>query len=364
MLQLKNNKLLRPEAIQGFGTSKASYVSKIVTVDKSPIRGMVTDTAFLEVIVSGKMNLLYYRSEVPKTHFIIEKEDGSLEELGLKFLDQGDHKQFTKLTTYKDALKNIFPECTTLFPTIDKTPYDRNSIQKIYIKLYQCKYGENYEGATIRKVPYIELGVTAGYVSNSFAFKNDAWSYLPLMSFSNSSSVAGGVFLNIVIPRAWSLTVRNELLYSTYSSSAPETIIDAVPYNEIRASAVLKNSYLRYNLLVRKDISKNVNFTPFVNVGGSVSLLTSFNSTLAEKRSNNGTIYYEGENKLTNKHSDLEFGLIAGLGVKVKRLAVEARYEISNGIRPVDYVLAGLIKSTPDSPVSSFYFLLSYQFSK
>ena len=91
---------------------------------------------------TGKMSLLYFADEYDKIHLFIQKEDNSIEELGLKFMDQGDGFHYQQLSTYKDVLKKNFPGCASLFPAIEEAPYERNKLQALFIRLYECTYGQ------------------------------------------------------------------------------------------------------------------------------------------------------------------------------------------------------------------------------
>ncbi len=125
-IKVKKGETLKPIDLEGAGVSELNLVSKILSVDKSPkFVDPVIDTVFLEVLVRGKESLLFFIDEFEKTHYYIEKQDGSLEELGLKILDLGSGLHFQQLTTYKDVLKKNYPNCQQLFPEIDKTSYSK-----------------------------------------------------------------------------------------------------------------------------------------------------------------------------------------------------------------------------------------------
>ena len=367
-VKIKNKETLNPSDLRGTGTSGVQYVSKIVMVDMSPKKDVIKDTVFLEVLSTGKMSLLYFADEYDKIHLFIQKEDNSIEELGLKFMDQGDGFHYQQLSTYKDVLKKNFPGCASLFPAIDETPYERNKLQALFIRLYECTYGQEPKRSAKKEKTYADFGVTAGLSQNQISFENDPNSILTSMKFSSSQAPTGGIYADIYFSRISNLIFRNELLYSSYSTSSPVIVVNPLVQNYLSASASLKASYLRYNILMKKNFSRG-SMSPFINIGMSASLLLSHDGNSETTSTLNGTTTTSNASFFSDKDvSPYELGFVAGIGLNIKRFGLEVRYERSSGLRPHYYITASLGPGAtyqqvvaPDSPVRSLYFLASYR---
>lgn len=87
---------LYPLSIKSFFVDDEFYESRVLIVDKSPYarnelylnqipfskeRELIMDTVFLNVLVRGKIDLLYLYDEENKPHFFVESDDIAIDEL-------------------------------------------------------------------------------------------------------------------------------------------------------------------------------------------------------------------------------------------------------------------------------------------
>lgn len=349
-------KILNPLEIKGMGTQEVSYLTRVVTIDKSPKRQqLLKDTLFLEVLVRGAISLLFYADEFDKNHYYVEQGDGSAEELGLKFLDLGDGIHFQKLEPYKDNLKKYFPKCTQLYAEIDKTPYERNRIQKLFIKCYQCNFGKEplKEGKSEKTT--VNLGIIGGSFSSQLKFEDNPNSgyRAPLYTFDKSVGPIGGIFIDLKFPRINKLFVlRNELLYRKINTTSPEIVESSLIQKYVKSSGYISASYIKYNLMLRQKLSYG-KIAPFINVGFAASILLSHTDYATVSTSAFGAPPVITQEPLLGKVSSFEAGFLAGAGVLVNNFGFEFRWEGSNGLQP---------EYSQSSPVTSLYLLASYVF--
>ncbi len=359
-VQFKNGgamrKIINPFELKGLGTQEVSYLTKVVTIDKSPKKPQLfIDTLFLEILVRGSISLLFYADEFDKSHFYVEQGNGSVEELGLKFLDLGDGIHFQKLEPYKDNLKKYFPKCPQWYAEIDKTPYERNRIQKLFIKCYQCNFGKEplKEGKT--EATTVNLGVIGCAFSSQLKFEDNVNSgyRAPLYTFDKSVGPMGGIFIDLTFPRINKLFVlRNELLYRKITTASPEIVESSLIQKYVKSSGYISASYIKYNLILRQKLSYG-KVAPFINVGFAASILLSHTDYATVSTSTFGAPPVITQEPLLGKVSSFEAGFLAGAGVLMSNFGFELRWEGSNGLQP---------QYSQTSPVTSLYLLASYMF--
>ena len=147
----------------------------------------------------------------------------------------------------------------------------------------------------------------------------------------------------------WS--IYNELLFSTYTvsshnehhqSSEVYTIYDS----KIGASYLTVNNMLRFTYPVSKE------FFVFINSGFSNGYAIGETNSLTKE-----TKFY-AEPEFTNERAindtrKWEFGILAGLGAKYKKISFETRYERGNGMSPYTLLV---------SKTDRLFFLFGYRF--
>lgn len=330
--------------IIAMGANTTSYVLRNITVDKSPKGPVTNDTTFMEVLSRGKIGLLTMTDENYKDHFYIEDEDGSITELVLKVLDRGDGITFQELQVYKQTLRQLFPACNQLFPIIERTRYTRSSIRSIYEKLYECRYG-NVPEMTSNKEIVTDAGLILGVSSTNLSFKQYSGfaAIAPQLTFDNSTDLTGGVFIESRFTKNASLlTLRNELTHRRYKTSSSDFYGGQ---GQTHLFGSVSADYIKYSLVLRATFSHN-NLKPFVNIGGSPALLVATSNRALTISP--GTQHTES---LLGKVKRVELGFFAGVGLRFNNVAIEARFERSNGLQP-EYC---------DSSVRTLYITLSYR---
>lgn len=340
----KDGQLFGVRDLKAAGVGKANYVVKAVEIDKSPKAKTEYDTMFLEILSREKISLLYSVDENDKSHFFIEDEVGTMIELVLHILDQGDGVTFQELPVYKATLKAMFANCKDLTADIDKTHYSKNSIRSIFGKLYECTYGTP-PGIQATKSVVNDFGLTAGVSSTSLKFENPSGgtAFAPRLMFDKSNDITGGIFMESKFPRMGkAFSLRNEITHRKYDASSDDY------YNGVGQTSLfgsVKASYVKYSISGRMAISQH-ELKPFAAVGLSPAwLLSSGSKALVIV---NGATHSE---QLLGKVKSFEFGYFFGAGLMYNSFTFEARVEQSTGLNP----------ETCKSKVNTVYVMLSYR---
>jgi hypothetical protein len=340
-LQSEGGKQISKTDLKAIGLNGINYVVRITTVDKSP-KGPINaiDTVIMEIMSREKISLLYSIDRHDKSHYFIEGEGGTVDELGLRFLDRGDGKNFQELPSYKDKLKALFPTCKLLYSEIDQAHYTKKNIRFVYEKLYQCRYGSKPKTESAKDAAH-DFGLTAGISSTKLAFESvGGGAVASTAKWPVSTSMTGGIFMESKFARVNQFSLRQELIYRSYEQTAKD--LSTTPGISIigRVSA----SYLKYNLMGRIKLSRNA-FQPFLSLGISPALLLSSSSSRTVTTSTQVT------DELLGKSKSFEFGFVGGAGLTYHDFGLEARMELSGGLDPERYHMR----------VNTFYLMLSYR---
>jgi hypothetical protein len=347
--------LLGPLDIKAIGQNGIQYVSFIVSSDKSPKHSIVVrDTVLLEVLVRGNMSLLFYVDEFEKNHFYIEMKNGGVEELVLKIIPNEDGVHFKKIELYKGMLKTFFPGCTSLFPEIEKTPYERNKLQNLFVKCYQCE-NKNLTPISIaeKERTKTEFGFMSGFSFSNIKFNghyiDGTVPRTSIYNFKESASFTGGLFLNLKFPRiSDQFSLDNEVQFKKVKTSSQE--IGETQY--IRSKGFVDEKFLRYNFLMSYKFSKK-EIAPFIHIGMTNSFLFQSNDYVKFVTTiTNPVINYQPLLRSIRKY---EQGFIVGVGMTSRQMQYELRFERSNGT---------MNEASLNSRVTSFYLLLSYKIVK
>lgn len=328
-----------PEMLMSFSVENDTYRSAVVYIDDrfddmsrlTFEEKIITyrDTVFLEEIVGGKKSLYHYLDNVD--HFYIYNND-TFELLRYKkfkthIVNARWENISNSLQTNKDYIYQLFQyleDCPTLKRTLAQANYDLKSLKKSFIDYYACigapavAVSEGQRGKT-------EIGLLAGLSLNEFNSQNKRGSGPTRLAFPTSNNFAGGIYFDVIFPRARGrISFNNELLYSSFKTGSTwRTSEDAARYDSYQYSfgkSYLKlNNMLRYKVLVGNPIV-------FLNVGISNSAAISKTNMLEKHHK------FDQFESTTTEVADKSFGtydfaVLAGGGIRVGRLSLEVRGE-------------------------------------
>ena len=123
-----------PETISGYRFENGRfYISKSIVTDS------ISKLVFVEFLVNGKSNLYYYR-EGEKNKYFVEKDNSELTELiynEIYFINEYGDEKVKYDERYKGALRYIYRDNPEIYPAINKTHFDHNSLIKISKKYHE-----------------------------------------------------------------------------------------------------------------------------------------------------------------------------------------------------------------------------------
>lgn len=357
-----------PEKVYGladlssFNVHGENYVKAIVDIDdtpfktgelsNSPIPKSHADTVFLRVLASGPKSLFFLRGEEAKEHFYIKTGDTYQWLTSYRYEFRNDEKSgVVVIDTYKQQLKEYLSDCPEFAGKTSFLNYSQASIGKLFETYYQ-KCSSNiankiYKSDRIKT----EFGVIAGLSITKLTLKGPTAAFIMKGSFPISSQIAGGVFLNFILPRTQKkVSVYNELFFSSYKvTNHTEKYVSDQDHSFTDLSVGF--SYLKLNNMARYTIPFN-GASLFLNAGISNGLAVSennYNKTVTYFYSNQGGVT---ESKLIKETRKYEQGILFGVGGTVKKLSFEVRCELSNGVSPYNDLKTG---------VRRYFALLAYR---
>ncbi len=351
----------KPIDIIEFSVKDEIYVSGIVNTETSkfktaelnddPTIHIRVDTAFLQTLFSGNKSLYYYKPLFGKGNFYI-KQDTNFELLVYKryITNQESKRVIIENKKYIGQLTVYFNDCPSIQSKLINTSYNKKSLEKLFDNYYECSKYEIFFQKKAEKLT-TEFGVLAGASLSTLEFRGNAIPYLTEIDFNQSTNFAGGLFLDIVLPRnqgKWS--INNELLYSSYLFKGKYGYYENENkyFNtniEIGSSHLKINNLLRYKYPIGK-------LYMFFNIGMSNGYAISETNSKIIKTKFYSTETIIKEEVLNNSRKH-EQGLLIGGGAKYKKFSFEIRYERGNGMSPYTRL---------NSLTQRYYCLLGYRF--
>ncbi|NVO19872.1 MAG: PorT family protein [Bacteroidetes bacterium] len=354
---------INPADISGFGIGNQLYVSanvertytstyQLYYSDYSPAPETRKETVFLKTLVDGAKSLYVLQTSIGVLNFYIRQDNvftflvykKYLAESGLQSIPAENRKFEAQLSEYLNNDPGIQQEMQSL-------SYSIGSLENLFRIYYQDKESE-LRFQNQNKKTWFKYGLMAGISSTTLDFKknssNAGFAYNDLVNsnYSISSDFTGGVFFNLLLPGKLNhLSICNELLYSGYEIRGSYI---SGQNNKDTTLTKLAFSYLKINNLLRYSIP--MDFLQFYcNLGVSNGL--GFNRKNSKVyRMTTGDI---NSTKALENLRNWELGGIAGLGVQIRKLSFEARYEYANGMSGV---------SELRSDTRGFRFMLGYTF--
>ncbi len=311
--------------------------------------------AFLKRLVTGSLNLYYFRDEVFKEHFYVSSMPGQYEELNRMFFAESVQSKSQTLWNYKvygvvyeieffkPQLINYMSENKSLCHKVMKSEFDQRSLEDIVFE-YNKSTGEGAERLTIqREKNKFNFGLSAGvgvgnieFISLGDPLKYIDFDYKPVYSFGGAAEL---VFPTL--ERRFSLGTEATMFYSETNGSGSK------PYYSYEADfemlSVKFEPYLKARLL-------DGGTTPFIKGGLFYSFILLNNNSLSESYFDVTTTRdaIEPENSKKQEH-----GFFVAVGCQINKLNLEGKFEKGNGI---------LKSYSTDSSTKNFVFAVTYFF--
>lgn len=304
---------------------------------------------FLQVLVSGKGNLLYHKNELGKVNFYTRQGEEIILLPYKRYRNQVNKIQ--EIRDFSKILAEQLSDCDKL--DFEKLNYDRRALIKLFTKYNECIGLEStYVNRDDEKL-FLKLIGGVSQANVNFNSDRSAFESLTEATTSTSYQAAVGLSFEFYYLGAYrNLSTKTELLYTSYLiDTSYDRERGPQDYKEFRGQ--IGASYLKLNLLQNYRFGQEKT-SVFVNGGGNFSFALSRKNKL-DIYSNFLGMESNTTDELIAGIRNIEFGLIGGVGVRFNKLSCELRYERSSG-------LSNLINLK--SPINRFYFLVKYRLTR
>ncbi|MCF2447229.1 PorT family protein [Dyadobacter sp. CY345] len=349
--------------LNGFGVHGESYVRAEILVNENSDKTselpsvattkMRSDTAFLMVLAGGAKSLYYFNDPSGKSHFYIKSGEKFEWLVYYRYRVERDNQSgIVTVDGFKKQLADYFQDCPSVLANTKFVTYSQRTISKLFESYNkECQPTANIAIFNTEKI-VSRFGVLAGVSVTNLRFKGEGGNRYLLASLPSSSQVAGGVFLNLILPRTKQrVSVYNELFFTSFKTSNHlEEYVSDQDFSS--TDYTIGFGYLKLNNFLRYKIpSQKLNL--YLNLGISNGIAITESNTFRTE-----TTFFSDKGRVTTGKAlesvrKYEQGLLAGVGVTIKKYSLEARYERGNGMSAYQ----GL-----NSLAQRFYLLLAYQF--
>lgn len=349
-----------PLSIREFGVANETYVSAMVEDEISSLNlnelnyssepQINIDTVFLQALIIGTKSL-YLNNDKRGREQLYIKQDSAYELLIYKkYLIEKDGGPFeTENKGYQNQLAEYLSDYAEIEDKLKNIKYDHNDLQKVFYSYYKNVPG-NIAYAKKKDKLLVEFRLLLGGTLTSLTFKSSNHPSLVDADYSKSLNFAGGISLDVLMPRnfkKWSL--NNELIYTSYKINGSINEYSNPDDYKI-TNTTFGYSYIKLINTLRYKFSMK-NFSMYINGGISNGYAV---GVINQKEVD--TKFYSTHTTETGKALDdtrkYEQGFVLGLGSKFKKYSFEIRYERGNGMS--EYSMVG-------SYTNKFYCLFGFK---
>ena len=375
----KQGDTLKGEAIVQFNSVRFKSGAKIapVTYDPLEIRTIFIDREtyistpkidekagllspyFAEKLMTGDIELYYIQNNnnkvVPKV-FLIRKKDESvilLENMKVSVYVNGNYVDRYN-NAYQGQLKQLFADCPTLPLNPQQNYYSEKPMLELVGEYAKCK-NYNFSYRKITKPAKATFALIVGTNISNFTSSGALVDGTLFPSSMQSSSVFGGIQLDLSLDKRNLFSYSPELVYATGHIDNPERSIYVSGFQTAKVKLAVDRYTIRINNTIKRQFALKRGMFISVHLGLSFSFMTP-NSTAATTISTTNIV--TGVTSTTTSDLEIfgstEVGFIGGAGWRFKRLGMLVRAEFVPGNISIRDDLA--------TTVSHYYFGLTYNF--
>lgn len=336
-----------PQTARGFFVKGDKYVSAEVRKDLlhrgQPANNESTPVfakVFLLALIEGEKNLYSYFDADHKNYFFIKTDRGYewlefREYIALKDQDAritADEKYLKKESKYIGQLVLYFQDCPKIRNRLNTTAYETKSLTQLYSGYYKnCGSDAAYlkTHAKIKTKFGLLGGVTFTQLYFSYVDAPSGRRHTVNASYPMDIKPSGGIFCEFVLPRnneKWSFLT--ELLYTSFETSGTTTSYETPDYYRVYTSQ-FDYSHIGLNGVIRFSYPVG-QFNLFLNGGIRFKLQISGENSMTEV----DHLYEEVVTQPAQEALETlnhEYGFLAGMGLRYKKLSLEGRYNFSLG---------------------------------
>jgi outer membrane protein with beta-barrel domain len=359
--------------IKAFGVDdKYFYISKNVKIDMSPNRTyelkpmekgdqILVDTMnkqlFLNVLISGKISLYYYKDFNGKEHFFCQKNKDTTVELVLQRYIMQEQAGLIQhnVDRYKYILSYYMNDCESAKDDIKNLNLNESSLISIVSKYNRC-FNSDFNTYIKQQEPSgVKFGIVGGISNTNLSFSGKADLYgLNEAKLNSYTMINAGLFLSIPVSRKFHRHLINfELLLKPINISSAVNANNTTNAVNVNTNTTFNFNllYLKLNSQYRYVFMRTSNVDYFFNFGFALSYAIIDSNSYSGTSNFYGSISQQGG--AIFPVSNFELALIGGLGSKLSKLTFELRAEKGNGMAQFyDF----------NSTLISYYLLVGYSF--
>ncbi|MFN8115121.1 MAG: outer membrane beta-barrel protein [Bacteroidia bacterium] len=324
-------------------------------LSNDPEPKFIKDTILAQVIVGGQKKLFQYiDNNVRNTHYLIVSNEGKPIDLIYHryYMDKG----MTKIgynEEYKSQLLSNLTDCNQInFESINKVKFIESDLTSLFINYNKCVNSKDSIYVVKNEKIKTHFGIIIGFNRSKLHFES-AQSKINQTNLNPSIGPNFGFYANIVFPKAnksWS--IYNELLFNQFKYIGTGYNIyyeNPTWYSKIN-DVEIKASVIKLFTAIRYQFSK-YKLKPFIQLGIGNGLAFSYSSKCTTETRFNSNVNFETKSFIEfRKH---EQSLFSGIGINYKRIGLECRYEVGNGMSQASGIL---------SKTKYLYILLNFRF--
>jgi hypothetical protein len=340
------SQLMTPENVVEFGFEGFRYVSRNFKYDTRPYNLSRLSRSidpifnelhgFLQVLVSGPVELYQFTDNLGQTHFLIGNGDRVDLLLHSRYRTDAmygtNRENFVLQTNYKATLLYYFNDCKQVGNTdVTKVAYSANSLSDVVYN-FGSRCGYEMERNKIKKDRWVNFGVTAGIKTStlSFSYNNTTSSQLNYphlieAKFNNSTNSVVGAFLLVDFPwqnNRWSL--YNEIIGTGYDYRGSYQEVNAI------GNTVTYSTNINYlSLKLRSFWQLN---QPLDRIVLSYGLGLALDGTTSEQKT--WIVETLPDNRTKKEQTSIKFnvgfGIAAAVGARYNKWEVRLYYERPN----------------------------------
>ena len=313
------------------------YRRKVLDIDKGdfelkdlkdyPSPKISRDTVFATLYESGRINLYYLRDETNRMHYLVEKDDTGIQDLGIEKYIDGQTQTVQTRDIYKNQLSRLMSDCPGIITKIGDVPFREKELRRLTVYYNQCIDGNKkpkYSKANEKVDFFVGALVGGGFRTDKVSGISDFQSKINL---GPSPNLDVAIALGVILPRTNKhLELGLELGWGYYTDKGSAYESTYGGHNTIQvvmAPQMIKgNLLLRYLVSVRKV---RLAFSGGLSMGGILSAGSNYNETVT---------FFCVSSQVANiiAPSSWQAALILGAGIRIKDVNIEMRYFLNTSL--------------------------------
>ncbi len=323
------------------------YVGTALLLDKTPadleVSGtfdssylaLVQDTVLLKAEFLGEKISLFSLIDHTKSHFFVQMRGGSILELfdrRYKLLRNGEAVE-TEDKTYLHQLEQLMADCPDVATNLLDVSYNSDALKKAARAYNNCGQRAKTVYETETAKGRLQIALLAGLGFSDISVQSSPGNPLNLSNpVKTNSSFAGGVGFDYFFGRTdKKFSIAGALLYDHIQGSESQYREYGSPQAYSLQTLTIEYTAVQVDVLCRYTIPLQGNLRPFIDGGSTFFSALSKNNTVSVDEFYDNAHHVSNTDPFNGGFKSFQAGLIAGAGLRYKRLGLEYKFEsISN----------------------------------